>query len=223
MKVERAWRWILLVGASACASPAPAPIDNGTVGEPPPGPPPEKTNCEGERPSPTHVCVQDCGPPVVREDTPTPPWRWLSEEDAKARAMGGCPKCLPFDSLIATPDGPRPVSQLRIGDSVWSQDATGRRVVAPIAKTSSSPITSPHSFFLIELDDGRRLRASGRHPLSDGKLVGALTIGMIVDGARVRAIVVAPTEDRNTFDVLPASASRTYWADGVLVGSTLAP
>src|SRR5688572_17429441 len=65
-------------------------------------------------------------------------------ESGPARGEGGwCTgcyvRCLPPATLIATPAGERPVSELRAGDLVWTRDAAGRRVAAPIEQVRALP------------------------------------------------------------------------------------
>ncbi len=135
--------------------------------------------------------------------------------------MGGCPRCLPFDAPIDTPSGPRAVSDLVVGDAIWSQDETGARVTTVVARTQSIRIVSPHSFTTLVLADGRTLVASGRHPLADGTMIAAAEVGKVVDGSTIVEIRVEATDADSTFDVRPATASGTYWVSGVLVGSTI--
>jgi hypothetical protein len=210
----------------ACASPQQSPDAEATSAAPPSstsatGPDVDGANCAEPKPSPTHVCVQDCGPPVVREDTPPPAWRWLTPEDAKARAEYGCPKCLPADARVDTPIGSRPVSELRVNDAIWSQNDNGVRVASRVTKTSSTPILGPHSFYRLALSDGRALRASGQHPLADGRLLAAAPIDSLLDGAKIVDVRIERTTDERTYDILPATTRGTYWVSGVLVASTL--
>ena len=135
--------------------------------------------------------------------------------------MGGCPKCLPSDASIDTPTGPRPVSELVLGDAIWSQNEAGERVASIVARTHSTRIVSPHSFYTLEMEDGRVLIASGRHPLANGELIAAARVGTVVDGAAIVQIRVEATDATNTFDVRPATERGTYWVSGVLVGSTI--
>jgi hypothetical protein len=129
-------------------------------------------------------------------------------------------KCLPADAAIATPLGPVAVSTLRIGDLVWTANASGARVAAPLIEIRSIPLVGDHTIALVRLDDGRTLRASASHPLIDGTLVGSIVIGVLVDGARVTAIETVPYRGA-TWDLLPAGETGTYWADSVRLGSTL--
>src|SRR5687767_7394587 len=80
------------------------------------------SKCTDPKPAPDSVCLQDCGPPVAREGDPPPAWRWVTPDDAKARELGGCPRCLPPTARIATPFGDMPVSTLVEGAIVWSQN-----------------------------------------------------------------------------------------------------
>ena len=73
----------------------------------------------------------------------------------------------------------------------------------------------------VVLADGRSVVASPGHPSSDGRRIGALTPGDLLDGSRVVTIDVLPYSG-DTWDLLPRSSTGTYWADGVLLGSTLA-
>jgi hypothetical protein len=72
------------------------------------------------------------------------------------------------------------------------------------------------------LDDGRQLWASPSHPTADGRLVGELQVGDLLDGGRVVQIERLLYGEVATYDILPASETGWYWANGVLVGSTLA-
>ncbi len=71
------------------------------------------------------------------------------------------------------------------------------------------------------LTDGRELEASPGHRLADGRPLGDLGIGDPVDGARVVSAERVPYTDGATFDLLPSGPTGTYWADGILLASTL--
>lgn len=129
---------------------------------------------------------------------------------------GGCPICLSGDTSIDTPAGPVNVKDLRIGMQVWSLKA-GERVAAPVEKVSRTP--SPHHFVVhLVLEDGRALDASPGHPLTDGRLLGALAVGDVVDGSTVHSAELVPYDQPFTYDILVGEG---YWANGILVGSTL--
>lgn len=205
----------LAVLATACSGPCggrttpPAPVD------------PADANCTTPRPNAEATCVQDCGPPVVREGDPPPPWRWLSPAEVAAREQSGCPRCLPPEAQIATPTGAIAVSALTPGTLVWSTDADGRRVAVPVVRVGSLPTPPAHTLLVVSLADGRTVTASPEHPIADGRPLAALAPGDLLDGARIVAIEVRAHGDRHTFDLLPAGPTRAYWADGVLLTSTL--
>jgi hypothetical protein len=71
------------------------------------------------------------------------------------------------------------------------------------------------------LGDGRVVLVSPGHPTADGRRVGALRAGDPIDGAHVAAAERVAYGGGATYDVLPAGATGAYWANGVLLGSTL--
>ena len=163
------------------------------------------------RPSPEHVVgtIDDHGVISLESHDPTPfPGR------------GGCPICLAATTRIGTPDGPILVSDLRAGMLVWTVDA-GKRVAAPIAIVRYTPAPFGHRVIRVVLADGRAVVASPGHPTGDGRRVGELNPGDLLDGSRIVAMDVLPYAG-DTWDLLPLSSTGTYWADGVLLGSTLA-
>lgn len=131
-----------------------------------------------------------------------------------------CPICLASRTLIDTPLGPVRVTELRPGDVVWTQDDGGRRVAEPILEVGSVEAPVGHEVVRVTLADGRAVTASPGHPLADGRAVGSLAIGDPLDGSTVAGIARLPYRGR-TYDLLPAGTTRAYWADGVLLASTL--
>jgi hypothetical protein len=71
------------------------------------------------------------------------------------------------------------------------------------------------------LADGRSLRASPSHPLADGRPLGALAPGDSVDGSTVVSAAREPYNGGETYDLLPSGPTGAYWADNILVGTTL--
>jgi len=143
-----------------------------------------------------------------------------SHDPTQFPGRGGCPICLAATTRIATPDGPILVSDLRAGMLVWTVDA-GKRVAAPIAIVRYTPAPFGHRVIRVVLADGRAVVASPGHPTGDGRRVGELNPGDLLDGSRIVAMDVLPYAG-DTWDLLPLSSTGTYWADGVLLGSTLA-
>jgi hypothetical protein len=132
-----------------------------------------------------------------------------------------CPICLARGTRIATPSGEVAVEDLRIGDVVWTVDADGLRVASPLVETGSTPVGRAHRVVHLVLADGRSVDVSPGHPTADGRAIGELAAGDLYDGARVVSAALVPYAGGATFDVLPAGASGTYWANAVLLGSTL--
>jgi hypothetical protein len=134
-----------------------------------------------------------------------------------------CPICLARGTRIDTPDGPRAVEDLHLGDLVWTLDADGGRVAAPLLAIGSVRAPADHRVVHLVLADGRELWASPGHPLADGRRLGDLRPGDTVDGSEVLSSERVAYTGGSTFDILPAGVSGAYWADGVALRSTLRP
>ncbi len=137
-------------------------------------------------------------------------------------SRGGCPICLAANTLIDTPNGQVPVQALRKGMIVWTADANGARRAAVIVQTAQQPVPAGWQLLRIVLDDERELYASPAHPTADGRKLRDLARGNVLDGARVALIESVVYQELATFDILPSGETGAYWADGILVGSTLA-
>lgn len=143
------------------------------------------------------------------------------EISQREQAFPACPICLAAGTLIDTPRGPIRVEDLREGEPVWTQDEAGRRVQALVLRTGRVPVPPTHAMIHITLSDGRQLWASPGHPTADGRRLGDLHLGETLDGARIAALAQVAYGEDFTYDLLPAGATGLYWANGVLMGSTL--
>jgi len=143
--------------------------------------------------------------------------------DGLCRQVPCSVRCLPAATGIATPSGEVPISGLQEGDLVYTRGPAGVRVAAPVVSVLSLEVGAAHSVVELTLDDGRRVRGSLGHPLADGNTMGSLVRGDALDGSTVVAARALPYDGDATWDILPAGPSGTYWADGVLLGSTLRP
>jgi hypothetical protein len=132
-----------------------------------------------------------------------------------------CPICLARGTRIATPSGDIAVEDLMVGDVVWTQGAPGTRVAGTLLVIGSTPVPATHRVVRLRLSDGRAVDVSPGHPTADGRTVGGLAAGDDYDGAIVVSAELKPYPGGATFDILPAGATGTYWANGVLLGSTL--
>ncbi len=142
--------------------------------------------------------------------------------DQSQPSIATCPICLAAHTLIDTPRGQVPVEDLRPGDPVWTADAAGVRTAAIILQAVRVPVPPSHRVEHIVLSDGRELWASPGHPLTDGRELGDLRPGDWLDGAPVTLLELVPYDQPATYDLLPSGGTGFYWADGILVGSTLA-
>jgi hypothetical protein len=141
---------------------------------------------------------------------------------SKVVSFNTCPICLTKGTMIDTPSGPVPVEQLRRGTIVWTIDATGSRVAMPVILTAATPV--PPSFMVVQitLEDGRTVSASPGHPSAAKKAIGDYRVGDILDGSPVVAAGLVMYSEGSTYDILPGGGTGLYWANGILLLSTLA-
>jgi hypothetical protein len=136
-------------------------------------------------------------------------------------SINTCPICLAEGTLIDTPNGPVAVEELRKGMVIYTQDLTGKKIAGVITATASAQ--SPTSFQItrIALNDGRVVSASPGHPTTDGRTIGGLKVGDTLYGGIVVSVTAVPYGGY-TFDILPDGGTGFYWANGILLKSTLA-
>ena len=132
-----------------------------------------------------------------------------------------CPICLAADAQIDTPAGPIAVSALAAGMPVWTQDSAGRRVTGVVLQAAHVAVPATHQVVRLRLADGREVRVSPGHPTADGRQVGDLVTGDRFDGSRVASTARETYDGGATYDLLPSGDSGAYWANGILLGSTL--
>ena len=144
------------------------------------------------------------------------------EVQKQEKGFLACPICLAAGTLIDTPRGAIAVENLRVGDPVWTTNGSGERVPGTILRTSRVPVPATHQVVHVVLSDGRELWASPGHPTVDGKSLGALNVNDLLDGARVLKLERLPYVGTATYDLLPSGDTGFYWANGILIGSTLA-
>jgi hypothetical protein len=142
---------------------------------------------------------------------------------ARTPGQGMCPICLSEAAWIDTPGGPVAVVDLRSGDWVWTLTLDGRRIAVPVLQVGSTPSTAGHVMVRLTLGDGRVVLASPGHPTADGMPISSLRAGDWIDGSVIVLAERVPYSGSATYDLLPAGDTSVYWADGVLLGSTLRP
>lgn len=132
-----------------------------------------------------------------------------------------CPICLAKGTIIDTLDGPVPVEQLHKGIAVWTIDDSGKRAPAVVVETTMTSVPASFQVTRVILSDGRAVIASPGHPTAEGRALGEYKVGDILDVALIVAVEHV-TYDGDTYDLLPSGATGLYWANGVLLKSTLA-
>jgi hypothetical protein len=143
--------------------------------------------------------------------------------DATGTCPLGCPLCVCAspDTPIATPQGSRPIAELRPGDLVYSVDHDAV-VAVPVARVNRAPVHD-HHVVRVALASGAVLEISPRHPTADGRTFGELRVGELLDGVRIASVELIPYAHPYTYDLLPLSDTGTYYAGGARIGSTLQP
>ena len=133
----------------------------------------------------------------------------------------GSGPCLPGNSPISTPNGLVLIKDLRVGDYVWTIDRFGRKPQTVIVKKTKRPAAKNHKMIHVVLKDGRKLVVSPGHPTIDYKEIGNLVKGDEFDMSYVASIKVMPYIGKYTYDILPYGETGGYWANNILIGSTL--
>jgi len=143
----------------------------------------------------------------------------LSTAKAQNDVPSPFPNCLSSDTLISTPDGDIPVTDLRPRMDVFTLDMDGNKVIKPINLTFETAVRDSHIMCHLILSDGRKVSASEGHFTSDKRLIGDLNTGDIVDGAHVTSIERTRYNSGYTYDLLPDGETGCYWANGILLRS----
>jgi hypothetical protein len=132
-----------------------------------------------------------------------------------------CPVCLAEGTLIDTPAGSFSVQNLLPGMLVWTQTKGGGRVAEPVLRVGKTVVPASHQVVHLVLADGRKLWVSPGHPTADGRQVGTLRAGEALDGSIIRSADLVGYAGYATYDLLPGGETGFYWANGILMGSTL--
>lgn len=132
------------------------------------------------------------------------------------------PICLTKGTLIDAPDGPVPVEQLYKGMAIWTVGHSGKRIAAAVVETTMTPVPSLFQVVRVGLNDGRSVTAAWRHPTAEGRALGEYHVGDTLDGALVIVVEYVIYNGGATYDLLPTGSTGLYWANGILLKSTLA-
>ena len=139
----------------------------------------------------------------------------------REKSFNTYPICLARGTLIATPGGQVPVEEIKTGMFVWTIDSSGQRVAAMVGRTVVTPVPPSFQVVRVILNDGRSVTASPGHPTADGRGLGNYAAGDTLDGATVVSVERVTYAGGATYDLLPAGPTGSYWANGVLIMSTL--
>jgi len=104
---------------------------------------------------------------------------------------------------------------------VYSVNEQGKKIVVDIIKVSSTQAPASHRVVHLTLSDGRELWVSPNHPTIDGLEAGQLQVGQNYDGSIILSSELIPYWDNKTYDLLPNSETGFYFANSILMGSTL--
>ena len=130
----------------------------------------------------------------------------------------GCPVpiCCSPDTKIKTDGVQKRIADIREGEVVLTDGGKAVRV----KKVSKTPVKN-HKVLKITLSDGTILEISPGHPTTDGRKLKELKMGDILDGRMVVETKLIPYIYSHTYDILPDSKAGNYYANGVLIGSSL--
>jgi hypothetical protein len=134
-----------------------------------------------------------------------------------------CPICLAAATLISTPNGDVRVTDIEPGLVVWTAMADGTRIAAPVLEVGSMQVPASHRMVHLVLADGRELLASPGHRTAGGRQLGSLATGESLDGSTIVRWELVPYSGERTYDLRPAGGTGSYWANGILLSSTLSP
>ena len=132
-----------------------------------------------------------------------------------------CPICLAAATLISTPNGDVRVTDVEPGMLVWTAGVDGTKIAAPVLEVGSMQVPASHRMVHLVLADGRELLASPGHRTADGRQLGSLATGDSLDGSTIVRWDLVPYAGGRTYDLLPAGSTGSYWANGILLSSTL--
>ena len=104
---------------------------------------------------------------------------------------------------------------------VLTMNNSGNRKAVSIVKISSTPVPPAFSAVKVTLEDGRAVTASPGHPTADLKALGSYRVGDTLDGSRVEEVERLAYSGSETYDLLPSGTTGLYWANGILLRSTL--
>ncbi len=120
------------------------------------------------------------------------------------------------DTRIRTAGVQKRIADIKKGELVLSDEEKAVRV----KKVSKAPVKN-YKVLKVKLNDGTIFEVSPGHPTADGRRFKELKMGDILDNRMVVETKLIPYIYSHIYDILPDSKTGNYYANGVLVGSTL--
>lgn len=130
-------------------------------------------------------------------------------------------RCLPGDALIATLRGDRPISSLKPGDQIMVRISDADIAQVAIKKINKVPVKQPYKMIELTMEDGRKIRASGLHPVENGKTLSSYKKNDVILDYRIIAVNEVPYEGTHTWDLLTEGPPSRYRVNGVWMESTM--
>jgi hypothetical protein len=104
---------------------------------------------------------------------------------------------------------------------VWSVNAHGEKIAVPVLIASHTEAPLNHHVVHLIFTDGRELFVSPGHPVADGRTAGSLQKGDALNNSIITKADLVLYDEPYTYDILPDSDTGMYFANGILLQSTL--
>ena len=171
-----------------------------------------------------HVCIPMAEPddPVIVRLLDDGTMLYKTRDKKQFRGTPNSCRCLPSFTFISTPKGPVLISLLVKGDSVYSMNARGEKIIVPLIAVNKTAVEPNHRMLNIELADGRKLQVTPDHPAAaDYFSLTQYETGTVLDKSTVTQKYFTELNNAFTYDILPGGDTGYYWANDILIGSTL--
>ena len=130
-------------------------------------------------------------------------------------------RCLPEDARIATLSGERPISSLKPGERIMVRINEADISEVAIKKINKIPVSQPYKMIELTMEDGKKIRASGLHPVEHGKPLSSYKKGDMVIGYRIISVNEVVYEGTHTWDLLTEGPPSRYRVNGLWMESTM--
>jgi hypothetical protein len=105
--------------------------------------------------------------------------------------------------------------------TVWTTNGSGKKLAKKIVRLARIPVKAAHFVTHLVTLDGRELFVSPDHPTADGQFVRNLSKGSLLDGSLIVSANLIRYQNKFTYDLLPDGDAGFYFANDILMGSTL--